>query len=378
MSNFYVLADYHKNGGNLPTDLKAQNDFINQRIASNSSLYKESFFLESWLKAYNSENEKVVFLRFFDGVSLENEGCFGFLCLKITSHPLFSEYVNGGFLFGYPGPAILPGHELVFFRLLTEWLSREKHLWTCKIGPTRDPLHEIADLSESHILSKPLSHASAPFIKITEDYRPPSENHRNMLRKKSRLLATRNHEFILIDSSSDPRFPELFEDWVMMLKTRWPKGHFVVDEQRHRLFYSDLAKELSLRKEFLFSALIIDEHPAAIIFGIVQKDRFFDFTAAMSLDFAHFGPSQLLIKKLLEELPKRGVTIFDFMNDMEAYKLQWTLDAAPRFEYEICSHFFMQSRFRNRWNPKSLILRFTSPKNIVRFIRNPVATLRRF
>lgn len=163
-----------------------------------------------------------------------------------------------------------------------------------------------------------------------------------------------------------------------MLKTRWPKGHFAMDEQRHRLFYSDLARELSLRKEFLFAALAIDESPAAIIFGIVQRDRFYNFTSAMSLDFAHFAPSQLLIKKLLEKLPERGVTIFDFMNDMEVYKLQWTLDAAPRFEYEIYSHIFMQNRLRNRWHPKLIILRFTSPKNLINFIRNPINTLRRF
>lgn len=378
MSNFYILEDYHLNGAELPTDFRAQNDFINQKIASNSSLYKESFFLESWLKAYNSENEKVVFLRFFDSASVENEGCFAFFCLKISSHHLFNDYVNGGFLFGYPGPAILPGYEPIFFRLLQQWLSREKHFWNCKIGPTRDPLHEISSLRELHLLSKPSLPASAPFININESYRPPSENHRNMLRKKSRLLDTRNHEFIFMNSISDPGFPELFENWVAMLKTRWPNGHFVVDEQRHRLFYSDLAKELTLRKEFLFSALIIDGRPAAIIFGIIQKDRFYYFTPAMSLDFLHFGPSQLLIKKLLDELPNMGVTIFDFMNDMETYKLQWTLEAAPRFEYEICSHFFMQSRFRNRWNPKFLILRFTSPKNLLRFIRNPINTLRRF
>ena len=205
MSKFYVLADYHCNGMEFPMDFRVKNDFINQRIASNSSLYKESFFLGSWLNAYNSENEKIVFLRFFDADLVDNEGCFAFLSLKITSHCIFNEYVNGGFLFGYPGPAILPGYELDFFRLLKQRLSSEKHFWNCKIGPTREPLHESASLNELDVLPKPLLRASAPFIKISESYRPPSENHRNMLRKKSRLLTTRNHEFIFIESSSDPR-----------------------------------------------------------------------------------------------------------------------------------------------------------------------------
>ena len=378
MSNFKIISDNHVNGSSLPDYIKAQNDFINRRIDSNSSLYKESYFLDSWLKAYNSKCEKVIFLRFFDSELQENGGCFAFVCLKITSHHFFTEYSNGGFLFGYPGPAILPGYEPDFFRLLSTWLSSKQRFWNCKIGPTREPLHELVSFSELNISSKTLVRTSAPYIEITEDYRPPSDNHRNMLRKKSRLLASKRHEYVFIDSSSHPKFSELFENWISMLKIRWPNGHFMIDEQRHRLFYSNLAKELSDRKEFLFAALIIDDKPAAIIYGVLQKDRFYDFTAAMSLDFSHFGPSQLLIKKLLEDLPKRGVSILDFMNDMEPYKLQWTNHVAPRFEYEIHSHFFMCTQFRNRWNPMKLTLRFTSPKNFLRFIKNPVATLKRF
>ena len=378
MTSLYVTADRHINGESLPSIIKKQNDFINQKVDSNSSLYKESYFLNSWLLAYGAGNEEIVYLRFFDSALLENSGCFGFLCLKVNRKTFTTEYSNAGFLFGYPGPAILPGKEFVFFTLLQHWLSTQRHFWFCKIGPTRDALHKVVSLNGLENFSQSFAQTSAPYFIMNSSYRPPSENLRQNLRTKSRLLMTKSHEFIYLSSIADPRFPLLFEMWVEMLKARWPNGHFARDESRQKKFYLLLAENLSATGQFLFTALFIDQEPAAINFGIIQGARFYSFTPAMNEGFAAFGPSQLLLRDLASELPKRGISIFDFMNDMETYKLQWANDVAPRFEYELYSHFFMRSRFKYRWGPKFFMRRFFRIKNYRRLLSNPAAAISDF
>ena len=126
---FDVVADWHKAGMPLPEIFRKQNDYLNQLIGGNSSLYKESYYLNSWLLAYAQRDNEVVFLRFIDNDSRENSGCIALLCLKVRRSNFGTSYTNGGILFGYPGPVITPGMEPEFFFLLKQWLSQQKGFW---------------------------------------------------------------------------------------------------------------------------------------------------------------------------------------------------------------------------------------------------------
>lgn len=373
-----VQADNHQKGSSLEEGIQLHNDYILRSATSNSTLYKENYFLNSWLSSYACDQKDIVILRFFDRNQAANNGCFGFLCLKVSHQRFSKSYVNAGFLFGYPGPSIIPGREFDFFSLLNRWLSQESYLYSCTIGPTRDPLHQFPNPGNLGNFLRTVPQTSAPYIDLSMDYVPPSENLRKNLKKKSNLLKTQNFEFKYCYDTSDEMFSELFENWILMLKRRWPRGHFSLDEKRHRSFHLSLANQLSKLNSFIFASLYIEGQPAAIIFGIVQGNRFYYFNSAMNIDFQAFSPSILLIQELIRTLPEKGVDIFDFMNDMEPYKLQWTTKTAARYSYEICSHFFLRHRFQERWGPKYFFPRLFRIRNLVRLISNPVSSIRYF
>lgn len=131
---FYVVADWHKAGMPLPEMFREQNNYLNKLIGGNSSLYKESYYLDSWLLAYAQSDNNVVFLRFFDNDSTENSGCIALLCLKVRRSNFGTSYTNGGILFGYPGPVIKPGMETEFFFTKSMVLSAKRVL-ALRTGP---------------------------------------------------------------------------------------------------------------------------------------------------------------------------------------------------------------------------------------------------
>lgn len=374
---FDVVADWHKAGMPLPEIFRKQNDYLNQLIGGNSSLYKESYYLNSWLLAYAQRDNEVVFLRFIDNDSRENSGCIALLCLKVRRSNFGTSYTNGGILFGYPGPVITPGMEPEFFILLKQWLSQQKGFWRCELGPTLDSLHQKCDIKSIGKITSSFSPVSAPVIELSPDYQPPSKSLQQNIRTKTNSLQKIDYSFYLCRNTSDPMFNTLIDAWVTMLQKRWPNGHFSNDRERHLKFHLLLAHELSENNNLLLAALIIDGEPAAIIYGVLQKDRFYFFNTAMNAKYAKFSPSMLLINHLLLRL-KEEISIFDFMNNMEPYKLQWATTVIPRYKFELYSHFFVASSFRYRWGPKYLIPKIFKFRDFCGLVRNPLPTIKKF
>lgn len=374
---FYVVADWHKAGMPLPEMFREQNNYLNKLIGGNSSLYKESYYLDSWLLAYAQSDNNIVFLRFFDNDSSENSGCIALLCLKVRRSSFGTSYTNGGILFGYPGPVIKPGIENQFFVLLCQWLSQQKGFWRCELGPTLDALHQKCDIKSIGKISSSFSPISAPIIELSPHYKPPSKSLQQNIRTKTNSLHKREHSFYLCRNTSDPVFNTLIDAWVVMLQKRWPNGHFSSDRERHLKFHLLLAHELSKIDNLILAALIIDGVPAAIVYGVLQRDRFYFFNTAMDAKYANFSPSMLLINYLLISLREK-ISIFDFMNNMEPYKLQWATSIVPRYKYELYSHFFVASSFRYRWSPKYLIPKIFKFRDFRSLVRNPVHTVKKF
>ncbi len=83
------------------------------------------------------------------------------------------------------------------------------------------------------------------------------------------------------------------------------------------------------------SALMKEESPLALHWGLVQPPRFFYLMPSflMDEDVSRYSPGSLLLMHLFETALARGCTFFDFANGDEPYKKKWCTIEMPLMYY---------------------------------------------
>jgi hypothetical protein len=123
--------------------------------------------------------------------------------------------------------------------------------------------------------------------------------------------------------------------------------------------------------------LRIDGEIAAIHFGFYVRNNLYYWSPISNEDYKFYSPSKVLLEKILDYAIEQKVEVFDFMNDNEPYKLDWTETAADRYKYTFASNKLLLPRF-DKYRPRQIIYLIFSTKALKNFIKSPISSFRRF
>lgn len=98
-------------------------------------------------------------------------------------------------------------------------------------------------------------------------------------------------------------------------------------------FFDNASKENPHPVGLLVSELVVEDRPAAIEIGIKVKNYYGAHLGAYDPDFIAHSPGSLQMQDTIEALIKEGVQIIDLFAPNDGYKLEWTNQSVPVFDF---------------------------------------------
>ena len=180
-----------------------------------------------------------------------------------------------------------------------------------------------------------------PPARVRGDRRPARYIEKHDIRNDSRRALKRLRELhdveFVYDAGIDERlFTELFD----VYDRRWadradsPSGLFATE--RGRAFLRDVGVALHDRGEARISTLRCDGRLVAVRFGFERGGWYLGYMEAFDPEFRRFGPGQILVARILEDLLARGLRGFDFMRGEGFHKSKWA-NAGYDVDYIVLS-----------------------------------------
>jgi len=344
MSNTVLTARFEKlNRANLNYYLR-QNALLISQEQSSLWLHKSTFFIKSWFDAFEErmsfENESpwVFLLEETVAERVTPLGIF-FLVRKKGKFPV--RWVSAGKIFGSPGPVILSGREIEFSNGFFYALKKESRFYFVDLAPNNEPWFEN---SKSISIAHPNSRVrleitefmDAPYIDLVDFQSLKSRKLAEQLARTKRNFA---RDMVLFEHRTiwKEDITEYLEKLYLLHEAAWPKSIFQIYGGVYRDFLQFLCRgntEFDARLDIL----LIEGSEAALVFGIVIRDRYYYLIPTYSSKYANYSPGSLLILEIIEDLRVSGVKVFDFMNSLEPYKLKWTDSVLLRYKYIFFSH----------------------------------------
>jgi hypothetical protein len=355
MNNSVLTARLEKlNRDNLDYYL-TQNALLISQEQSSLWLHKSTFFIKSWFEAFqermSSGNESPwVFLLEERAADCVAPLGIIFLVRKKSKFPV--RWGSAGKVFGSPGPLILSGREIEFLNRFIYALKLESRFYFLDLAPTNEPwIENVKKFSfaqpNCQVRLEISELLDAPYIELVDFQSLKS-------RKLAAQLARTKRNFARDKVSFEHRaifneeITEYLETLYLLHEAAWPKSIFNVYRGVYRDFLQLLCQgntEFGARLDIL----LIEGSEAALVFGIVIRDRYYYLVPTYSSKYANFSPGSLLILEVIEDLKIRGVKVFDFMNSLEPYKLKWTSSILARYKYIFFSHMLFSPNLVYFW-----------------------------
>ena len=184
-------------------------------------------------------------------------------------------------------------------------------------------------------------HGGAPFIDCPRTDRSAWERSRkkaarsDILRCEKRLAEAGSLAIFQLDNAAlnAASAQVAMAGFLGMYHRQWAQNRFR-REPRWLDFYQRLAVAGAQAGTLEFSFVTLDGQPVAAHYGFVHKARRYYFTPTYDVDLARFSPGKVLLRRLVEGSFDRG-EVFDFQNDLEPYKLDWSTGVADRFVIKL-------------------------------------------
>lgn len=170
--------------------------------------------------------------------------------------------------------------------------------------------------------------ADAPFIGVSgglDSYityiKHKKATYDDTMRQGRRLHELGNLEVKRLSDNSDEvsKYLALFFE---MYNRQRPDSKFLKTPFYSR-FYTDFALRAS-KKGFLdFTWLSLNDVPIAFHYGFVHKDCLYYFTPTFDIDYRQYSPGKVLMWELIKRCFEQNME-FDFMNNPEPYKEDWS------------------------------------------------------
>jgi CelD/BcsL family acetyltransferase involved in cellulose biosynthesis len=248
-----------------------------------------------------------------------------------------------------------------------------------KLAPSRvnwigeNPSNFYGCKFEQQVLEK-----NAPYIHLDNYVEPVRKSLRNSLKNAHNRLKDREVDFAEIRFSENQFADFEFKQLEKWHKLRWGGASiFKKSPLEYRDFYFRLSQIKSNTVNPVLHTLRIDGEIAAVHFGFYVRDNLYYWSPISNEDFKFYSPSKVLLEKIIVNAIEQKVEIFDFMNDNEPYKLDWTDTAADRYKYTFASNKLYLPRF-DKYRLRQIIYLMFFSNALKNFIKTPVSSFRRF
>ncbi len=169
----------------------------------------------------------------------------------------------------------------------------------------------------------------SPYIRLPQDpdqvFDGFNRNMRSNLRRRDKQLgALGKLEMRIYDTEAAV---PVFLDLMMSVEARsWKQdaGTALTASQKQQKLYGLVTPALASHHWFLGAALLLDDRPLAYIYGYPYGGVFVGEKSSYDEQFKSYGPGSLLRARLLEELIRRGIVIYDLAGDADPNKAHWT------------------------------------------------------
>lgn len=151
------------------------------------------------------------------------------------------------------------------------------------------------------------------------------------LRCEKRLAELGQVRVFKLDNAvlTDAAVASAMSAFMAMYWRQWPDNR-MRREPRWIDFYRNFALAAAREGTLEFAFLTLDGKPLAAHYGFVHEGRRYYFTPTYDVDYAKYSPGKVLMRHLIDSSFAERV-VFDFQNDLEPYKLDWTSVVADRF-----------------------------------------------
>lgn len=144
-----------------------------------------------------------------------------------------------------------------------------------------------------------------------------------MRRKLKKLSADHDVEFI--SPETDPG--DALETYFSLHRNRWEESgsegllgnHENVDK-----FHRSLVHKFSNRGWLRFYFLMIDNEPAAAVYGFEYGGKLYGYNTGFDTKWSAFGVVKLLMHHIMEDSIRRGLSEYDLLCGDHPYKREWT------------------------------------------------------
>lgn len=374
-----ISVKEYRNLKDLTPDLSAKITSLILKSDYKSPLYQESFFISSFFTSFASDNSDFRILEFLEPALGGSNKTFAIFCIQIKKVKCTTFVTPAGVMFGYPGPIVIPGFEEKFLNELRGWANKNFNKFNVLVGHSPDlrNLGKIALEKQKKVIVG--SFEDAPYIILDDYVSPLSKQLRTNLKTSENNLAKEGNIEFREHKADHPDLLNAVDRFISLHKNRWPNGRLAQDTKSYSKFYVELAS--APKSGIRILELWSNNNLIASNFNFSDENRFYYFSPAFESKFNRFSPGNLMIKKHLEICMDEGLEIFDFMNDLEPYKLKWTRFSNTRWKIEIYSSFMHSSKFlesKRKISPSNLLKLLLSKDSRARFLRNPVEVIQSY
>jgi hypothetical protein len=250
---------------------------------------------------------------------------------------------------GYSGVLAAVGMESVVVKAFLEDIAgRSSMISLFDTGPIREGGAQLfSSITEEVFGARAKVHAmtGAPYIQTSSDFFDWKSTlkkaaYKDSVRAERRLVEAGSVESFVIDNRSSVGDIETAVNVFFTLHLKRREGSYfganqaAYDPKLMREFYLRLAVSAAESGIFELSFLTLNKRPIAAHFGFIQNHWRYYFTPAYDPEYGNLSPGKVLMRKLIEASFQNG-DVFDFQNDMDVYKLDWSNNVANRYWIRI-------------------------------------------
>lgn len=169
-----------------------------------------------------------------------------------------------------------------------------------------------------------------PFLKLNSDWEATTSHISKKFKKHMnysiRRLERESDKFEFSDR--DVQNPDVCMNQLAELhRMRWQdKSGKETDflSEKNQAYHKELARNLAEKNWLRMYEIKIDGKSAAILYGMVYKEKFYFIQHGIDPAWDKFSVGSLLIKYSIERSLREGLSVFDFMKGRQTYKLRFS------------------------------------------------------
>ena len=190
-------------------------------------------------------------------------------------------------------------------------------------------------VSESHHAVRGADQRTSPYIVL-----PPQlndfvaglpRNFRDNLKKSERRLR-KSGDLQIRHYRAPGEVPDFLVAMLSIEQRSWKEqaGTSITSNPLQEGLYRHFLKRAAERNWLMGTVLSVNGNPIAYAMGFIFENVYYNEKASYDESMRETGAGSYIYLPIIEELMRRGVTLFDFMGECEEYKMRWTSDTYSR------------------------------------------------